>query len=108
MNIVTKEEFNLHKEYEVFDIIYSIPKDTNKNESQEWVVIGHVLNSSSDKRCFETQLSSHPISKHIQQNSKITLEDVRHNSYIGGNLETLIAEKKKMIIKYYTDLIKEL
>jgi hypothetical protein len=106
-NEVTKEDFNLNKEYELFDVIYSISKNVLDNEVKAWTIIGHVLNSSANSRCFVTELCSYPISVFVSQNKHCTLESL-HNDFVSRDRNTLIELKKDILEAYFEEQINKL
>lgn len=100
LTFLTKEDFNLNKEYEMFDVIYSVSKVVNDNEVKAWTVVGHILESSSEKRCFETHLCSSPISVYVGENKWINLESLR-NDFVSRKREEVIEMKKVLLNKYF-------
>lgn len=106
-NTLSKEDFNLNKEYEMFDVIYSISKAVNDHEVKAWTVVGHVLDSSSDKRRYITQLCSYPISVYITQNTWITFDSLR-NDFVSRKREEVIDLKKILLNEYFNDQLTNL
>lgn len=106
-NTVEKSDFNLNKEYEMFDVIYSISKNVFENEIKAWIVVGHVLNSSSEKRCYETQLCSYPISVFVTSNVWISLEKLRQD-FVSRNREEIVEEKKLLLSEFFNKQLKAL
>jgi len=105
-NTLEASDFNLNKEYELFDVFYSISKEISKNEVKAWTVIGHVLESSSNYRCFRTEVCSFPISVFVQQNEKRSLESLKldfisrdRNEVVRLKKELLTAEFEKQLNK---------
>jgi len=105
--IVSKSDFNLTKEYELFDVIYIISKLFNDNEVKAYTVIGHVLNSSSDKRCFEYELNSYPISVYISQNEKYKLSSF-NNHFISKDRNEIIKQKEILLNEQFKNQLKKL
>ena len=106
-NTLSKADFNLDKKHEMFDVIYSISKDVFDNTVKAWTVIGHVLNSSSDKRCFETELCSHPISIFVVQNQYSTLSKLR-GDIVSTNREEVVEHKKALLNEFFNEQLTKL
>jgi hypothetical protein len=106
-NILTKEDFNLTKEYELFDVIYSVSKNFNENEIKSWVVMGYVLNSSSGSRCFEYELCTYPISVYVTRNEKPLLSNFR-NHFISKNRDEIVELKKSLLTEQFKEQLNKL
>jgi len=104
---LTAEDFNLDKEYEMFDVIYSVSKAVNDNEVKAWTVIGHILETSSEKRCFKTHLCSYPISIFIMQNEWVNLDSLK-NDFVSRKREEVVEMKKTFLNKYFNDQLANL
>jgi hypothetical protein len=104
---LTAEDFNLNKEYEMFDVIYSVSKAVNDHEVKAWTVVGHILNSSSEKRCYETQLCSYPISVFVTQNEWITLSQLR-SDFVSRKREEVVELKKALLNEYFNKQLEAL
>lgn len=99
-NTLDKSDFNLEKEYELFDVFYTISKKPFDNEVKAWTVIGHVLDSGSNHRCFITEVCSFPISVYVLQNKKCTLENLK-SDFISRNRNEVIELKKELLKQFY-------
>jgi len=106
-NTLEKSDFNLNKEYELFDVIYSLSKDVFDNEVKAWIVIGHVLVSSSDQRCFRTELCSYPISVFIQRNVYIQRENLRQ-FFISKDRNEVVKLKKELLNEAFEKQLNDL
>jgi len=71
-NTLTKEDFNIEQKYKMFDIIFVLPMDV-KMPVEEYMVIGHFINTDSNRRCLDYKLISHPISVFVKYNKHTTL-----------------------------------
>lgn len=105
---LVKQDFDLTINYNLFDILYSIPLDVNQNEITEWCVGGWELNSSSDRRCLETILFKYPIPIHIVKVERSTLYQVEFRNIVKSSKEELIKEKRKIIEQHYKSLLEKL
>jgi len=106
-NTLSKEDFNLDKEYEMFDVIYSLSRNVFDNKVKAWTVVGHVLNSSSDKRCYITELCSYPISVFVTSNEWITLEKIR-GEFVSRKREEVVEQKKALLNEFFNDQLTKL
>ncbi len=97
-NIMTleKEDFDLTKEFELFDTLYSIEKE-GKNDIKEWKVMGYELKISSDKRNFDYLLVSSPITKFVAQNIHTTLNNLKIRDFVSTTKEEIIKIKRNKI-----------
>lgn len=91
------EDFDLTKEFELFEVIHAISQSLNKNEIKSYIVMGHELKNSSDRRNFEYILMSYPISIYVQQVENITLRDLRRDHYTSKDKNELVSIKKKLL-----------
>jgi hypothetical protein len=101
------EDLDLTKKYELFDVIYSISKGETDNEVNAWIVIGHVLNSSSESRCFEYHLCSYPISLYVAKNEHTRLSDIRQH-FISTDRSQVLEWKKELLIQQFNERIEKL
>jgi hypothetical protein len=101
-NTLSKEDFNLNKEYEMFDVIYSISKNVFDNEVKAWTVVGHVLESSSEKRRYATQLCSYPISVFVTQNVWITFDSLK-GDFVSRKREEVVELKKALLNEFFKE-----
>ncbi len=94
---LTKDDFNLQKEHEMFDVLYSVDKQ-NLTEIKEWCVIGHRLSISADKRKYDYILIPHPISIYVMKNVGVNLSTLRNEGhFVGKTKEDVIKQAKLMI-----------
>ena len=100
MENLTKDDFNLNKEHEMFDVLYSVEKST-LTEIKVWCVIGHVLNSSANKRHYEYILVPYPISPYVMRNTEVRLSTLRSS----GNF---VATSKEEVIKLARFMVNEI
>jgi hypothetical protein len=107
VNTLDKTDFDLNKEYEMFDVIYSVSKGINDHEVKAWTVVGHVLQSSSEKRRYETELCSYPISVFVQQNTWIPLSKLSHD-FVSRKREEVVEQKKALLNDYFNDQLSKL
>lgn len=104
---LSKEDFDLTKKYELFDVIYIIGKDFNDNKIKAWEVIGHVLNFSFEKRAFEYELCSYPISVYISKNEKLILSNFR-NHFISKDRNEVVEQKKALLNEQFQTQVNDL
>ena len=107
-NTLSKEDFNLTKEYELFDIIYTVSKQPYENKVQAWTIIGHILDSNKEKRCFDYEINSYPISVFVLQNEKYRLSQIIDNVIISRDRNEVIEKKKEILDKYFQSQLNEL
>ena len=105
--VLIEKDFKLNKEYELFDVIYSVSKKPFENEVKAWTVIGHVLNSSATHRCFEYELCSYPISVFVSKNEKLKLSDLR-DDFISKDKKQIITQKKELLSLFFNDQLNNL
>ena len=98
---LTREDFNLVKEYEVFDILYSVAK-TDLSVINEWCVVGHTLNTSANKRCYQYFLVPHPISSYVMKNNQVTLSSLKNVGYVAKSKIEVVELARAEINKNFT------
>lgn len=106
-NTLSKEDFNLDKEYQMFDVIYSISKHVFDNKVKAWTVVGHVLNSSSEKRRYTTHLCSYPISTYVMSNEWITFDNLK-DDFISTKREEVVELKKALLSEFFNEQLNSL
>lgn len=103
------KDFDLTQKYSLFTVLYIIPKDFETLVIKAWTVVGYVLNSSSDKRCFQTYLTSYPIHVHVMKNEHAKLEDFNPQFYfISTDRNEVVRLKREFIrskLEEYTNKI---
>lgn len=107
-NVINPEDFNLIIKYKLFDILHSIPKNPMNNEVSSWIITGHDLNNSSEKRCFSHNVMSYPISIYIIQVKHSSVETLSSNNFISSNKEDLIQMKKIVLNEMFDKMLLEL
>ena len=105
--ILTKQDFDLTQNYELFDILYSIPMDVNKNQISEWCVGGFEIEPSSSKTNLNVILFRFPISIYMTQILRIDLEKLKCQNIVSASKERLIAEKRTLIQNQFNSLLDE-
>jgi len=78
---LNKEDYNLDKEYELFDLLYSVVP-LRPTKIFTWTITGYRLQHPENKRCFEYIVTSYPISKFIKFNEERTLRGLRQDNHI--------------------------
>lgn len=102
-------DFDLHKEYDVFDVIYTTPVSFKDHEIKAWTVIGHQLRPAANHRNFETLLCSYPISVFVMQNTFETLATFQSASYfISRNREELVAAKRAYVKSKFDEFLSDI
>ena len=107
-NTIDIKSFDITKKYELFTIIYSVSKSFNDNTIKEWIVTGHKLLNSVDKRCFEYILMSYPISEYVSSVQHKNLRELGLECYISSSKEDIIALKKQLINDYFNSCLTNL
>lgn len=102
---LTKKDFDLSKEYKMFDVLYSVHKE-DLTEIKCWTVIGHCLSTSLDKRKYEYMLIPYPISSYVMQNTPVYLSTlIGRGSFIGKTKLEVIQLAKSMVNDMFNEKI---
>ena len=98
-----KEDFDLTKKYELFDVIYVVDRTFDSNNVASFVVIGHELKVSIDKRNFDYLLCSDPIEPRIMRNQYAKLSDFPIAGYFVSTSKMEVIEAKRALLSIQFD-----